>query len=59
MKSLAQAVIVLAVVAVVVALAIKLGIIVLPVTGPIGLMKISAILLLLGINLELLELLKK
>ena len=59
MKALAQVVIVLAVIAVVAGVLIKLGIVVLPVVGPIGLMKISVILLLLGINLELLELLKK
>ncbi len=59
MKALAQVVIVLAVIAVVAGVLIKLGIVVMPVVGPIGLMKISVILILLGINLELLELLKK
>ena len=59
MKALAQVVIVLAMIAVAAGVLVRLGIVALPIVGPIGLMKISMILLLLGINLELLELLKK
>lgn len=59
MKGLAQAAIVLAIIAVVGGILMRLGMVALSAVSHIGLMKISVILLLLGINLELLELLKK